>query len=141
MDNELKIKMYSFTLDCKDPNELAKFYAALLKWEATSFDENYACVYPPGTNQGAYPCILFQKNPEYKPPVWPEEPNAQQQMAHLDFAVNELEKAVQYAKECGAKVADKQFSDNWTVMFDPAGHPFCLCLMKEVIESTHFALL
>ncbi|MGB4659764.1 MAG: hypothetical protein WBI07_11315, partial [Mobilitalea sp.] len=28
MDDELKIKMYSFTLDCKDTHELSKFYAA-----------------------------------------------------------------------------------------------------------------
>jgi hypothetical protein len=25
--------LYALTLDCKDPYELAKFYAALLKWE------------------------------------------------------------------------------------------------------------
>jgi hypothetical protein len=25
MDDELKIKMYSFTMDCRDPQELAKF--------------------------------------------------------------------------------------------------------------------
>lgn len=141
MDNELKIKMYSFTVDCKEPQELAKFYAALLKWETMLFDEEWACVYAPGTNQGTYPCILFQQNPAYRPPVWPEEPEAQQQMAHIDFAVNDLEKAVQHAIDCGATVADKQFSDNWRVMFDPAGHPFCLCQMKSIIESTHFGLL
>lgn len=33
MEDELKIKMYSFTMDCKDPYELAKFYAQLLGWE------------------------------------------------------------------------------------------------------------
>ena len=141
MDDELKIKMYSFTVDCKEPQELAKFYATLLKWEAMLFDEEWACVYAPGTNQGTYPCILFQQNPAYRPPVWPEEPEAQQQMAHIDFAVNDLEKAVQHAIDCGATVADKQFSDNWRVMFDPAGHPFCLCQMKSIIESTHFGLL
>lgn len=141
MDGELKIKMYSFTVDCKEPHELAKFYAAMLKWEILIHDENWACAYAPGTNQGAYPCILFQKNSEYKPPVWPEEPEAQQQMAHMDFAVNDLEQAVQYAIQCGAKAAEKQFSDHWTVMFDPAGHPFCLCQMKSIIESEHFALL
>ncbi|MDI9421662.1 MAG: VOC family protein, partial [Bacillota bacterium] len=27
MDDGLKVKMYSFTLDCRDPHELAKFYA------------------------------------------------------------------------------------------------------------------
>lgn len=128
MDNEPKIKLLEFMLDCKDPHELAEFYAALLKWEIAFDDEDYAGVYAPGTAMGGYPCIAFQRNPEYEPPVWPEEPEAQQQMAHIDFAVNNLETAVQHAIHCGAKVADKQFSDHWRVMLDPAGHPFCLCL-------------
>ena len=84
---------------------------------------------------------MFQRNPEYEPPVWPEKPEAQQQMAHLDFAVNDLEKAVQYAVDCGATIADDQFSDGWRVMFDPAGHPFCLCQIKSIIENANFALL
>jgi predicted enzyme related to lactoylglutathione lyase len=138
---ELKIKMYSFTVDCKDPHELAKFYAELLGWEVMSIDEGWACVYAPGTNQGTYPSILFQRNTEYKAPVWPDEPETQQQMAHLDFAVNDLEKAVQFAIQCGARIADVQFSEDWRVMFDPAGHPFCLCQMKSIIESAHFGLL
>jgi predicted enzyme related to lactoylglutathione lyase len=132
MDDELKIKMYSFTLDCKDPHEIAKFYATLLKWETMFIDEEWACVYAPGTNQGTYPSILFQQNSEYKLPVWPQEPDAQQQMAHIDFAVNDLEKAVQYAINSGATIAEKQFSNNWRVMFDPAGHPFCLCQMTSI---------
>lgn len=141
MDDKLKIKMYSFTVDCKEPQELAKFYAALLNWEMMQMDDGWACVNAPGTNQGTYPGILFQRNPEYIPPVWPEEPEAQQQMAHIDFAVNDLEKAVKYAIKCGATIADEQFSKTWRVMFDPAGHPFCLCKMKSVIESAHFGLL
>jgi len=141
MKDELKIKMYSFTLDCPDPHALAAFYGQLLQWEVRRFDDDWACVHSPGANQGSYPGILFQRNPEYKPPVWPEEQGTQQQMAHLDFAVNDLERAVEYAIQCGAKVAEQQFSSRWTVMFDPAGHPFCLCEMKSVIESAHFALL
>ncbi len=140
MNNEIKIKMYSFTLDCKAPHDLAKFYASLLRWEALDMDEDWACVYAPGTSQGEYLGILFQRNPEYLPPVWPEEQGAQQQMAHLDFAVNDLEKSVQHALECGATIATEQFSDNWTVMFDPAGHPFCLCAMKDLMESAGFQL-
>lgn len=139
--DKLQIKMHSFTIDCKDPKKLADFYAKLMRWESLSIDEDWACVYAPGTDQGTYPCILFQRNPEYVPPVWPEEPEKQQQMAHLDFAVNDLEKSVQYAIECGARMAEKQFSDKWSVMFDPAGHPFCLCDMKSVIESEKFSLL
>jgi hypothetical protein len=103
--------LYALTLDCKDPYELAKFYAALLKWEIAFHDEEYVVIGPPGTNQGEYPCITFQRNLEYKPAVWPGEPEAQQQMAHIDFAVNDLEKAVQYAIHCGATIADEQFSD------------------------------
>ena len=141
MGDELKIKMYSFTVDCTDPHELAKFYAALLKWEAMLIDEEYAIAYPPGTHQGSYPGITFQRNPEYEPPVWPQKSEAQQQMAHIDFAVDDVDKAVQYAIHCGATIANEQFSDHWRVMLDPAGHPFCLCQMKSIIESAHYALL
>lgn len=141
MTDSLKIKMYSFTVDCKEPYKLAKFYAKLLNWEIPYHNEEYACIGAPGIEQGVYPGITFQRNTEYTPPVWPEKPETQQQMAHLDFAVNDLEKAVQYAIQCGATIAEEQFSDGWRVMFDPAGHPFCLCQMKEIIESPHFALL
>ena len=141
MVDELKIKMYSFTMDCKEPHELATFYADLLKWEVLDLGEDFTCAYAPATNQGTYPSLLFQRNLEFKPPVWPEEPGAQQQMAHLDFAVNDLEKAVEHAIHCGAIAAEKQFSNDWRVMFDPAGHPFCLCQMKSIIESEHFGLL
>ena len=141
MDDGLKIKMYSFTVDCKEPYELAKFYAALLKWAIPFHDEEWACAGAPGTEQGAYPCLLFQRNPGYKPPVWPEKPEEQQQMAHLDFAVNDLEQAVQHAIHCGASIANEQFSDHWRVMIDPAGHPFCLCQMGSLMESKQFALL
>lgn len=141
MENDLKIKMYSFTVDCIKPHDLAHFYGALLKWDVISFDEDYVLAHAPGTEQGAYPGILFQRNPAYKPPVWPEKPDTQQKMAHLDFAVNDLEQSVSYAIQCGAVQAEEQFSDQWRVMFDPEGHPFCLCKMKSVMESPHFGLL
>lgn len=141
MEDALKIKMYACTLDCKDPYALAQFYAALLKWEIPFHDADWACVGAPGAAQGAYPGLTFQRNPAYQPPVWPDEPGAQQQMVHLDFAVNDLEQAVQHAAACGAKLADRQFSDAWRVMLDPAGHPFCLCQMKPLMDSPHFALL
>lgn len=141
MDDKLQIKMYGLTLDCKEPYKLAKFYAELLKWEIVFYDDNFACVAPPGVAQGGYPGMLFQRNDCYQPPVWPDNPGDQQQMAHLDFAVNDLLAAVQYAIDCGATIATEQFSSSWTVMLDPAGHPFCLCQMKEMIESPEFALL
>lgn len=140
MNNELIIKMNAITLDCKEPRELAEFYAKLLHWDVTYSDEEYVCVSAPGAQLGAYPYLTFQRNHDYQPPVWPEKPGEQQQMAHLDLAVNDLAAAEQYALSCGATKAVEQFSEYWTVMLDPVGHPFCLCRFKEVIEGEHFAL-
>ena len=72
--------------------------------------------------------IASLTNTDYVPPVWPEEPNAQQQMLHIDFAVpsqEDMERAVKHAISCGATKAETQYSEEWTVMFDPVGHPFC----------------
>jgi len=120
MDN-LKIKMLAVTLDCSNADELASFYSALLGWEKGA-KPGWAWVSVPGK----YPYLLFQEIAGYEPPVWPWTPDAQQQMAHVDFAVNDLEKAVQHAVSCGAVFASEQYSDDY-IMLDPAGHPFCLC--------------
>ncbi len=135
MNKDLKLKLYAFTIDCVDPQALGQFYAALLGWETGSADGEYVWVYPPGTQQGEYPCIMLQQNPDYTPPVWPDEPQAQQQMAHLDIAVNDLDKAIRHALDCGAAVAGTQFSQDWNVMFDPAGHPFCLCPIQHIFPA------
>ena len=130
MDETLRIKMYCVTLDCNNSEELASFYAALLNWEKGSNEDGWAWV----TGPEKYPFILFQQIADYKSPEWPQKPNTQQQMAHIDFAVNDLEKAVQHAVRCGAKIASEQFSENWMVMIDPAGHPFCLCPKKTIFS-------
>ncbi len=141
MNQRPNIKLYAFTLDCLNPLTLAKFYAHLLQWEVVFFDEDFASIAPPNSKQGGYPCILFQKNLDYTPPVWPREQNQQQQMAHMDFAVANVEKAVDHAISLGASLSKKQFSDGWKVMLDPEGHPFCLCFMKPIMDSPDFALL
>lgn len=140
-NEELTIRYYETVLDCDDPDALAKFYAALMKWEIMFKDDDYTCLGAPGQKHAAYPCLTIQRNPDYVPPVWPEQKGAQQQMAHLDFAVSDLKKAVEHAIACGAKVADDQFSDHWRVMRDPAGHPFCLCDFKQMMENREVGLL
>lgn len=141
MNKNLKIKMYAFTIDCKDALKLAQFYAQLLHWEVVYHDDEYACVAPSNIKQGRYPGLFFQTNQDFLPPVWPEQPQQQQQMAHLDLIVNDLEAAVQYAIECGATLGQAQFSNEHRVMFDPSGHPFCLCENTPVVDSPEFALL
>ena len=68
---------------------------------------------------------------EYVAPVWPWQKDKQQQMAHIDFLVDDLEKGVLHALECGATKSEIQYYDTSTVMFDPEGHPFCLSTVKQ----------
>ncbi len=44
-------------------------------------------------------------------------------MMHFDFQVGDLDSAV----ALGAAIAEFQPQENVRVLFDPAGHPFCLC--------------
>jgi len=52
-------------------------------------------------------------------------------MMHFDFQVADLDAAVAEATAFGATLAEHQPQANVRVLFDPAGHPFCLCLDEE----------
>ena len=140
MDKQPRIKLYSAVIDCADPDALAAFYAQLMDWLVVFSSEEYVVVGAPGMPQGGYPGLTFQRDPDYTPPVWPAGPGDQQTMQHLDFAVNDLPAAVARAISLGARVADEQFTQDWTVMLDPEGHPFCLLNMPGVMQSEGFAL-
>ncbi|HWQ79665.1 MAG TPA: VOC family protein [Anaerovoracaceae bacterium] len=133
MDTENKnglfpIALNAVVLDCKDIDALADFYIRLLGWEKSYGDDEWVDV--SSTSCGVK--ISFQRNEDYVPPVWPEEPDAQQQMMHLDFAVHSKEEmglAEKHALSCGAVKADIQYGgDEWVTLFDPAGHPFCFVI-------------
>ena len=110
-----------FAFDCKDADALADFYVKLLDWEKTLTGNGWAGIQSP---QGFI--LAFQTVEEYAAPVWPWKIGEQQQMAHIDFKVDNLSEAVDHALDCGARKSDVQYFDTSTVMFDPAGHPFCL---------------
>lgn len=118
----IKIQKINIVLDCVDADVMAEFYSKLLNWEWTHPRANgwAAITSPTGM------VMAFQEVEEYEPPVWPWKKERQGQMVHLDFYVDDLEKAVQYAVECGAKIADVQYFRTSRTMLDPAGHPFCL---------------
>ncbi|WP_017415391.1 VOC family protein [Clostridium tunisiense] len=122
-DKELSIRIFSVVIDCQNANALADFYAKLLGWQKHNDDPEWISV----SKTGITPFLIFQEEADYKPPVWPDNPNEQQKSIHLDFAVSDTKKAIQHAINCGAAVTPVQFSDDWTVMIDPAGHPFCFC--------------
>ena len=119
---KLKINYINIVIDCADAGVMASFYSKLLGWEWTHPQANgwAAITSPTGT------VIAFQEVEGYEPPVWPWEKSRQRQMLHLDLWVDDLDEAVQFAIECGARLADAQFFKSSRTMIDPAGHPFCI---------------
>ena len=122
----MEMSIVGFAYDCKDADKLADFYVELLGWKKTLSGGGWAGIHSP---QGII--LAFQTVEEYMPPVWPWKNGEQQQMAHMDFKVENLQEAVEHALRCGAKKANEQYFDTSTVMIDPAGHPFCLTIVRQ----------
>ena len=114
-------------IEAPDPAALAAFYAELLGWAVVHEEARTTVLGPP---QGAV-YIVFQQADDYRRPTWPPVDGAQRPMMHLDFQVADLEAAVAEATKLGATVAGEQPQPNVVVLFDPAGHPFCLCLETD----------
>jgi len=110
-------------LEAPDPRALAAFYSGLLDWPVSHEEQGTVVLAAPG---GAV-FLVFQESPGYQPPVWPPRSGSLRPMMHLDFQVERLDEAVVEAIALGATVAEDQPNDSVRVMFDPAGHPFCLC--------------
>ncbi|MEY9892990.1 catechol 2,3-dioxygenase-like lactoylglutathione lyase family enzyme [Catenulispora sp. MAP12-49] len=110
-------------IEAPDPAALARFYSALLGWPTVHEEPGAAIV--ASSPEGPY--FVFQHAEGYRPPVWPPAEGEQRPMMHLDFQVGDLDEAVAEAIELGATPATHQPQENVQVLFDPAGHPFCLC--------------
>ncbi|MFR3217878.1 MAG: VOC family protein [Dysgonomonas mossii] len=122
MKTKAPIKKVNIVIDCADAGIMSGFYSKILNWQCKHPHANgwAAITSPTGM------VIAFQETENYTPPVWPWQKGKQGQMLHLDFYVENLEEAVQFAVECGAKLASEQNYKTSRTMIDPAGHPFCL---------------
>lgn len=108
-------------LDCADPRGLARFYAELLGGEIVGFDEDWAEVALPFTDQR--PLLAFQQVEDYRAPEWPGQLVPQQ--SHLDVKVEDLDDGEAAVLAIGA-TATGSATETFHVYLDPAGHPFCL---------------
>jgi predicted enzyme related to lactoylglutathione lyase len=114
-------------IEAPDPSALAAFYSELLGWSIGHEEPGTTVLVAP---QGSI-YIVFQQAESYRRPVWPPEDGQQRPMMHLDFQVADLDQAETEAVALGATVAGHQPQENVRVLFDPAGHPFCLCLDED----------
>lgn len=109
-------------VDCDDERKLQRFYGELLGWEMCELFAR------PAVSSSSGIVFLFIEEKDYVPPVWPEDTGKQQKQMHFDFQVDNVAEMVKKAESLGAKKAESQFGGNdFVTMFDPAGHPFCLC--------------
>lgn len=109
-------------IEAPNPGLLARFYAELLGWHLGHEEPETAIV--AASPEG--PFFVFQKAADYQAPTWPPVEGKQRPMSHFDFQVGDLEEATDEAVALGATVANFQPQENVRVLFDPAGHPFCL---------------
>lgn len=118
---KIEVSMKGIVYDSADAEALAEFYHTLLGWKKTYSGNGWASLTAPDGM-----VLAFQTVDGYMQPVWPWQQGEQGQMLHLDFRVDNLEKAVEYAVSCGATIANMQFYNDSCTLIDPAGHTFCL---------------
>lgn len=119
MSTQPTLKMV--TLDCADPRAMAAFWSQLLGWTVAHEQDEYAMVVPA---DGAGPALGFGAVEDYAPPAWPNPQGSKQY--HFDLACDDRAATAARVEELGGALADPQPGETWTVVLDPAGHPFCL---------------
>lgn len=104
------------SIDCEDHVELAHFYATMLSGRLIWSTPTSA-----GIRCGNY-VLAAQRVEGYAPPQWPGSA-----ILHLDLNGDaDVETLVEVAVAAGARIAEHQPDPRWTVLLDPAGHPFCI---------------
>jgi catechol 2,3-dioxygenase-like lactoylglutathione lyase family enzyme len=120
-------KLACTTIDCPEPAALLDFYRRLTGWQQIYDTPEFSAISPDGS---PFNWIGFQRIDDYLAPDWPGQDRAQQ--IHLDFFAPDLDAAQRGAEEIGARAAALQPQpDQWRVMLDPIGHPFCICLEPD----------
>jgi predicted enzyme related to lactoylglutathione lyase len=114
------MKFGAITMDCNDPEKLARFWGQLTEREAAptkTHSETYWVVRAPDRN-GIL--LLLQKVPE---------PKVGKSRTHIDLWVLDIDAEAERAVSLGATYV-KKFDgpgEGWIWMTDPEGNEFCLC--------------
>ena len=134
------MRLGAIVLDSDNIEALSDFYVGLLGWTKSSqIHDGEKWITVIKADYTELP-LVFQENPDYKKPIWPSTKTEQQQMIHMDFYVkaDEFDAKVKHAISCGAKLAESQLSEGWTVLMDVSGHPFCIIpIPNEVYEERY----
>lgn len=113
-------RLAAISLDCADPVALAQFYTAMLDLEEMFSTPDFVALKGVGSV-----FLTFQRVADHRAADWPDGPVPKQ--IHLELAASDLDSEEARIVGLGATKADVQPQpDNWRVLIDPAGHPFCI---------------
>jgi predicted enzyme related to lactoylglutathione lyase len=104
-------------IDARDPETIARFWAALLVTEVEYRFDDGRFVFLAAGEHG--PGIGIQRVPESK---------VTKNRVHVDLEVDDLEESTRWVRQHGgSRVADHQAAGvHWRIMADPEGNEFCL---------------
>ena len=127
----MSIRIQCITVDSRNPQELARFWAAALDWRVTYEDDEEYVIEPPEDEPGAdaIPDILFGKNDDAK---------TVKNRWHLDLRPSDDQTTeVKRLMRLGARQVDigQTGDESWVVMTDPEGNEFCVLQTLESDED------
>ena len=106
-------------LDCADPENLARLWAAALGYNYVGAAGSYVLLLPPDPSQ---PKLLLQRVPE---------PKITKNRLHIDINVDDIDGEAARLESLGARrVSSSPMSEHgtrWHVMADPEGNELCVC--------------
>ena len=105
------------TIDCLDPDRVARFWSALLGREPGPSHDGWVYLGEPGDPQ---PRLVFQPVPE---------PRAGKVRIHLDISVDDIDRAMAEVAGLGGRFTGERHDHDQgvvVVMADPEDHEFCL---------------
>lgn len=120
----MKIKYQVVAFDAADLEAESTFWAGVLGGEIDRDADWHMVVV------GGEPRIGVQLAPDHVPPDWPD--GSPPQQVHVDLWVDDIDSAHEHVMGLGARLlrtADQTDSGDFQVYADPAGHPFCLCVL------------
>lgn len=115
----MDLRWDAVVIDCRDPEELATFWSALLGVEVRGRWEQYVGLHPVSPGQ---PRLVLQRTGDPRPA---------KNSLHLDLhvpSVADLRAAVDRAVSLGATVVEEHDLGvaTWRTLADPEGNLFCL---------------
>lgn len=122
----MRIKRQVVVFDAADLATESGFWAGLLGGTVAA-DDDWHTVLVDGE-----PRVAVQLAPNHVPPEWPD---GNPQQIHLDLWVDDIDASHQEVLSLGARLLqaaqESEDPDSFQVYADPAGHPFCLCWLKD----------